>query len=223
MPPMEFGSIAYPTTGVNPMQTMKLYYSPTSPYVRKVMICVHELGLIEPVQTVPTNVTPTSPPSEYARHNPLMKVPTLERADGKHLFDSLVICEYLDALGGHKLFPAAGNARWDALHLHALGSGINDATLLVRYESALRPAALRWDDWCKGQWSKVDRGLDALDAEAGAWNDTFLIGQVAVTCALGFLDFRFTDRAWRTGRPALAAWFDRVSQRDSVQRTQPRQ
>jgi glutathione S-transferase len=204
------------------MPTMKLYYSSTSPYVRKVMICAHELGSAEAIETVPVKVTPIAPNADYAVRNPLMKVPALELPDGRQMMDSLVICEYLDSLGGQRLFPRSGDARWDALCLHALGDGMMDAALLARYELALRPHALRWDDWLNGQYTKVDNALDTLEAAAGSWGQSFLIGQIAVTCALGFLDFRFADRSWRTGRPALSAWFAAVAERESVRLTQPR-
>jgi glutathione S-transferase len=203
------------------MPTMTLYYSPTSPYVRKVMIAAHELGLAGQLELSTLSVTPTAPNDAYARQNPLMKVPALALGDGRTLIDSVVICEYLDALAGPRLFPS-GEARWDALRLHALANGSIDAALLARYEGNLRPEQLRWAEWSRGQLAKVDHALDALDAESAGWRDTFHIGQIAVCCALGYLDFRFPDRPWRASRPRLARWWEAASRREAVQRTAPR-
>jgi len=139
------------------------------------------------------------------------------------LYDSRVICEYLDALaGGGKLFPLAGAARWQALRRQALGDGILDAGILRRYELAQRPEALRWQDWLAGQQAKVDHGLDAAEHEAGGWTDKFDIGHVTLACALGWINFRFPDSGWRAKRPLLAAWFARASLRPSLAQTAPR-
>jgi len=200
---------------------MKLAYSPASPYVRKVNVCAEELGLASRIENVPTKVLPSEPNREYGRSAPLMKVPSLTLDDGTVLFDSIVICEYLDSLaGGGKLFPASGNARWKALRLHALANGILDAAILARYETFLRPEALRWDAWTQGQLTKVDQALDHLEKHAGDLA-AFDVGTIAVGCALGYLDFRFADRRWRDARPALAAWYEKTAQRESFKKTVP--
>lgn len=198
---------------------MKLYYSPNSPYARKVLVCAHELALIDAIETIDQAAFPHQPDHSYAKHNPLMKLPTLERADGMHLFDSVVICEYLDDLGKGSLFPRAGEPRWQALRLHALADGIMDASILVRYETALRPAALRWEAWREGQFAKIDHALDAVDA--AALDGPLDIGCISVACALGYLDLRLSDHPWRPGRDALAAWFEKISARPSLQATRP--
>ena len=201
---------------------MKLAYSSASPYVRKVNICAEELGLASRIENVPTKVLPSEPNREYAKSAPLMKVPSLTLDDGMVLFDSIVICEYLDSLaGGNKLFPASGDARWRALRTHALANGILDAAILTRYETFLRPEILRWDVWTQGQLLKVDQGLDELEHAVG---DTkrLDIGTITVGCALGYLDFRFADRNWRGKHPRLAAWFDEISKRESFQKTVPK-
>jgi glutathione S-transferase len=202
---------------------MKLFHSPASPYVRKVLVCAHELGIVERIETLPITVTPSAPNRALAAHNPLMKIPTLLRAEGgEPLFDSVVICEYLDTLAGGALFPRDGERRWTALRLHALGDGILDAALLARYEAVLRPPALKWDDWQAGQFAKVVETLDSLEAApALADGETFGIGQIAVACALGYLDFRFADRDWRAARPGLAGWYSTISQRPSMRATAP--
>ncbi|HET9652202.1 MAG TPA: glutathione S-transferase family protein [Usitatibacter sp.] len=199
---------------------MKLHFSPASPYVRKVSVCAEELGLAPRIEIVPTKVLPSEPNREYARVAPLMKVPSLELDDGTVLFDSIVICEYLDSLAGGKLFPSGG-ARWKALRLHALADGILDAAILARYENFLRPAELRWSAWTGGQLAKVDQALDELERSAGELKGLD-IGTLSVACALGYLDFRYADRNWRASRPKLAAWFDEISKRESFRKTVPK-
>ena len=201
---------------------MKLWYSPASPFARKVRAVAIELGLAERIELVPVTVLPSKPNVELARDNPLIKVPALRAEDGAVLYDSRVICEYLSALaGGGRLFPSAGAARWQALRRQALGDGILDAGILRRYELALRPEALRWADWLAGQQAKVDHGLDAAEREAGGWGDTFDIGHITLACALGWIDFRFPDSGWRATHPQLGAWFARVAQRPSLAQTTP--
>ena len=201
---------------------MKLWHSPPSPFARKVRACAIELGLAGKIEMIETRVAPNKPNLELAREAPLIKVPVLATDDGTILYDSRVICEYLDALaGGGRLFPAAGAARWDALRRQALGDGIIDAGVLRRYELALRPEALRWDEWLTGQLAKVEHGLDAAEREAGGWGDAFDIGHVTLACALGWLDFRFPDSGWRDARPQLGAWFARVVARPSLAKTAP--
>ena len=205
---------------------MKLLSAPASPFGRKVKIVAIEKGLLDRIEIVATPTTPAAPNEQLARDNPLAKIPTLVLGDGRSLYDSFVICDYLDTLhAGEKVIPASGARRWEVLTVHALGNGIADAALLCRYESVLRPEALRWPDWMRGQMKKVMGGLDWLESNvtiigsAGA-NDVDL-GQITVACALGYLDFRFADVNWRPVRPKLAGWFTAFSQRASMQRTMP--
>lgn len=150
-----------------------------------------------------------------------MKIPALDRDDGTTLFDSVVICEYLDHLGGGKLFPPLGEARWASLRLHALADGILDAALLLRYETAARPEPLRWPEWVAGQSAKIDSALDAAEREVPCLPANFEIGQIGLVCALGYLDLRFPDLGWRQTRPQLAQWLARISGCDSVKHTVP--
>ena len=201
---------------------MKLYYSAASPFVRKVMVCAQECGLADSIEVVPTKVAPSEPNRDYARTTPLIKVPALERDDGLVLFDSVVICEYLDSISkAAKVFPPTGDARWRVLRLHAVADGILEAAVLTRYETFLRPAELRWKAWIDGQLLKVDQALDFLEKSAGEL-DGINVGTIAVGCALGYLDFRFADRAWRNARPKLAAWFETIAKRPSFQKTVPK-
>jgi glutathione S-transferase len=201
---------------------MKLLYSPTSPYVRKVMILALERGLDRKIEKVPTAANPVQANRDLDKANPLGKVPALMLDNGTVLFDSPVICEYLDSRHkGAKLFPAAGARRFKALRLQALGDGMLDAALLARYETAMRPENLRWPEWVEGQKRKFAQGLDALEKEVADLGGGLNIGQVAVACALGYLDFRYADMNWRKGRPKLAAWYAKFAQKKSMQATQP--
>ncbi len=201
---------------------MKLMYSPTSPYVRKVMIIAIERGLDRKIEKAPQAASPVSGNKVLEKANPLGKVPALELDNGTTLFDSPVICEYLDSRHrGAKVFPAAGARRWKALRQQAIGDGLLDAALLARYEIAMRPEKLRWTEWLDGQKRKIVQSLDLLEKEAKELGGGLNIGQIAVACALGYLDFRFGDMNWRKGRPKLAAWYDKFSRRKSMQATIP--
>ncbi|MGE7469683.1 glutathione S-transferase family protein [Bosea sp. NPDC003192] len=178
--------------------------SPTSPFGRKIKIAIAELGLEERVEVVPADTN--DPAESLRRQNPLGKVPTLVFEDGSTLFDSRVIAEYLDQLaGGGQLFPA-GEARFAQLRLQALADGICDAGLLQVYEVRLRAAEVRSQSWTENQAGKVARALAALEAMPPVY-DRPRIGEIALACALGYLDLRF-EGAWRANHPALAAWLD---------------
>jgi glutathione S-transferase len=199
---------------------MKLRYSPASPYVRKVMIVAYEGGLADRIEKVTTSVVPVKANDELKAENPLVKVPALTTDDGETLYDSPVICEYLDSLHkATKMFPSAGPARWTALRRQALGDGILDAAILTRYETGVRPKELQWGEWVDGQMRKVRGALDALEHEN--LNGPFDIGTLTIACALGYLDFRFSHEDWRKTRPKLAAWFAEISRRPSMKATEP--
>jgi len=200
---------------------MKLRYSPTSPYVRKVSIVALETGLDGHLENVATNAW--APDTDLPKDNPLSKVPALVTDGGEVLFDSPVICEYLDSLhDGHKLFPASGGARWTQLRLAALADGILDAALLRRVETMMRPEDKRWPDWIARQECAIARGLDELEEECAGWGSDFLIGQIGVVAALGYLDFRDPGLNWRQTRPRLAAWLAALASRPSVAATVPK-
>ncbi|MCC6471601.1 MAG: glutathione S-transferase N-terminal domain-containing protein [Alphaproteobacteria bacterium] len=199
---------------------MKLRYAPTSPYVRKVMIVAIETGQIGTIEKQPTNVWAAD--TDIGRDNPLGKVPALTTDDGHVLFDSPVICEYLDSLhGGAKLFPPAGPARWTALRRQAIADGILDAAVLARLE-ANRPQERVSQDWITRQKRAVARAMDALEAEAGGLGGAMTIGHIAVGCACGYLDLRFAADRWRQARPKLAAWYETMAKRRSFLDTVPK-
>ena len=199
--------------------TMKLHWSPKSPYVRKVMICAHELGVLPQLELVRSVAAMLKPNPAIMAVNPLSKIPTLVREDGSTLFDSVVICEYLNDLAGGPLFPAQGEARWQALRWHAFGDGLLDALILWRNERE-REAPLQ--GLLDAFELKARASVALLDAEADALGSApFSIGQVTVGCALGYLDYRFDAFGWRAQAPRLAAWFADVSTRPSLQATAP--
>ena len=178
--------------------------SPASPFGRKVKMAALELGLMDRIEIIAAD---TNDPSEVLRQqNPLGKIPTLVLEDGTTLFDSRVILDYLDHLSGGKLVPA-GEARFVQLRLQALADGICDAALLKVYEGRFRPEEARNANWVAHQDGKVARGLAALEAAPPAFADRPRIGEIALACALGYLDLRFEGQ-WRAGHPKLVAWLD---------------
>ena len=202
---------------------MRARVNAASPFARKVRIVLRERGLVGQVEEVETAVSPVAPNADLARSNPLVKIPALILDDGTTLFDSRVVCEYLDTLGtATQLFPTAGIERFNALRLQSLCDGILDAAVITRYETAVRPEALRWKEWIAGQRTKIDGGVDALEHEQPSWGAKFGIGQIGAACVLGYLDFRFPDIGWRSSHLRLAAWFEEVSRRPSVRDTTPK-
>ncbi len=200
---------------------MRLYHSPTSPFGRKVMVLMLETGWSDRVEVVPVAGTPLAPGTLPLDRNPLGKIPALERDDSGMIYDSRVICRYLDDLTGAHLYGDAPRL-WDVLALEALADGMMDAAILVAYETRLRPEDKRFPNWTEAQWSKVARAADALEATwiphlSGPLN----MGQIALGCALGYLDFRHGARNWRDGHPKLAAWAARVALRPSMLATAP--
>lgn len=200
---------------------LTLYHSHNSPYVRKVMVLIHEAGLLEQVTLITGSGTPLDPGTAPLAENPLGKVPVLARPDGGALYDSRVICRYLDALAGGRFYPA-GARLWDALTLEATADGIMDAALLMVYEDRLRPEDKRLPAFVDGQWAKIARALDALEARWMAYlAGPLCIGQIALGCALGYLELRHGARSWQAGRPQLASWQAGFNHRDSMAATQP--
>ncbi|HEX4152071.1 MAG TPA: glutathione S-transferase N-terminal domain-containing protein [Steroidobacteraceae bacterium] len=200
---------------------MKLYYSATSPFVRKCLACAQELGLTDRLELIPAVAHPVDRDRTLVSLNPLGKVPTLVTDEGAVLYDSRVICEYLNALGGGTLLPAHGASRWSVLTDQALADGILDAAVLTRYETAVRPENLRWKEWVAGQLDKVTCGLAAIEPRARGFADRVDLGTIALGCALGYLDFRYASLAWREKHPDTAVWFDRFGKRDSMMSTRP--
>jgi glutathione S-transferase len=200
---------------------MKLFYSASSPFVRKVLVCAHELGLRERLELVPAAPHPVNRDGTVVAQNPLGKIPTLITDENLVLYDSRVICEYLNALADAQLIPTHGTARWRALVDQSLADGIMDAAVLARYENAARPAPLRWEAWTGGQLEKVTCGLAEFERHADRWGARIDLGTIAAGCALGYLDFRYAALGWRERYPAAAAWFGQFAARESMAATRP--
>ena len=199
---------------------MQLYYSPTSPFVRKCLVAAQELGLREKIEFLPAAPHPVDRDRALIARNPLGKVPTLITDDGVALYDSRVICDYLNSLGDRRLVPA-GPSRWRVYRDQALALGMMEAAVLVRYETFARPEPLRWKEWIDGQLDKVTCGLAEIQHGASTLGNRVDVGTIAIGCALGYLDFRFASLGWRDTHPQTSAWFARFGERKSMVDTRP--
>ena len=201
---------------------MQLYFASTSAYVRKVMVCATVLGLAEEIHRLDSAAHPIERDERIAAFNPLAKVPALRTENGICLFDSRVICEYLNARAQGGLFPQEGDARWRGLARQALGDGIIDAALLARYEFSARPAEKQWQSWADAQLQKVAAALAEIERQASELShQPHDIGLIAIGCALGYLDFRFAELNWRIGHPLTAAWFAAFNAHPAMVATRP--
>lgn len=197
---------------------MKLFYSPNSPYVRKVMMAAIELGLADSLHKNAVTLSPYEPNPGVTAENPLGKIPVMVTTDCGTLFDSIVIAEYLSLQKEDTvLFPKDAVRRMTALTLNALADGMLEAAQLMRFES-VRPENFRYDKWSEAQKAKLDRSFAYLEANLP---DDFDIGAIALASTIGWLDFRFPDLHWREGAPRLADWFAQVALRDSFAKTNP--
>lgn len=197
---------------------MQLLYQTHSPYARKALVFAFEAGLAERIEVIHHETSPILRNAEVYAQNPLGKVPVLIRPGLTPMFDSDIICAYLDTLhGGAPLIPAEGEARWHALQLQAVAQGLADAGIKVRWETVRRPEALRYPALREGYTQKLIESYDwlerALDTDAPVH-----VGHIAVATALGWLEFRQLPD-FRAGRPRLSAWFDGFERRDSMRAT----
>lgn len=197
---------------------MKLFHSPASPFVRKVQLVMIETGQVDDVEILPVTTSATNPDAGLKASNPLGKIPALAREDGPTLYDSRVICEFLNDRAGAALYQGG----WDTKVLEATADGIMDAGVTMSYEKRLRPADKQWDAWLDGQQNKILSGCAAVEAR---WmpllNGPLTIAQLAMAAALSYIDFRHPDAGWREGNPQLTAWFTEFESRPSMQATQP--
>ena len=199
---------------------MKLRYSPTSPYVRKVCVVASETGLSGAIDRVPTD--PWDAQTDLGAQNPLGKVPTLITDSGMVLFDSCVICEFLDGLHtGPKLFPDDAENRLAALRFQAVADGLLDAAVLAFIEGHRRPEPARWQAWSERQRQAIHRGLNWLATQQDLLEEQITIGSVAVGCALGYLDFRLSELNWQKQHAELARWHLDFSKRESMRESIP--
>lgn len=181
-----------------------------------------ELGIADRIEKITAAPGPVQRDASVVARNPLGQVPTLVTDEGHPLFDSRVICEYLDSGWGEgRIFPPSGPDRWRALREQTVGDGLLDAAILVRYELLLRPEALRWEAWKEGQLAKIACCLETIEAGAAEWVERVDIGTITIACALGYLDFRFPDLPWRKTCPQAAQNFAAFARRPSMLASAP--
>jgi glutathione S-transferase len=202
---------------------MKLLYAPQSPFARKVRAAAIELGLGKRIDLEYTEVVPGQPNRAYGQsYNPLRKIPALVTDDGATIYDSTVICEYLDDLaGGGIIVPREGSRRWRVLTNHALAQGLCDSVILIRYETWLRPKALRWPSWIDEHWDKIYSGLAWFDQNNADLGEPVNIAHLALGSLLGYIDFRWSDNGWRHRFPTVSRWFEQLERRPSFLQTRP--
>lgn len=199
---------------------MQLRHSHTSPFVRKVTVLLHETGLAERVPF--DTVDGWSEPDRLTADNPLSMVPTLVLDDGSSLYDSPVICDYLDHQhAGPRMIPGDGAQRWRVLREQALADGILDCAVAVFVELGRRPQDKRWDGWLDLKRRAINRSLDLLQREAAGLAGRIDLGTISIAVALGYLDLRGAVGEWRDDRADLAAWFAGFAQRPSMIATAP--
>lgn len=200
---------------------MKLYYSPASPFVRKVVVMLHELGKAEEIELAEVQTTAFASHDGLAASNPLAKLPALERNHGTTLYDSRVITAFLNDLYAGKMYPT-GASRWETLTLEATGDGIMDSAVSMAYEVRLRPEDMQYADWIEAQWVKVARAISVLNARwMSHLSGPMDAGHISVACALSYVDFRHGARNWRVGNEALAEWHAAFDSRASMGATKP--
>ena len=199
---------------------MKLVYSPPSPFVRKVTTLIHHADLNDRIELINSKTTALSVAEEARAANPLGKIPVMILGDGKAIFDSRVITRYLDEFAGSNLYPQ--EKIYDILTLEALADGIMESAVSITYESKLRPDNEQSPSWMEAQWSKVLHAVKALDDEQfKAMDSDMNMGQIAIACALGYLDFRHNARQWRSGHSNLASWNDKMLKLPALIKTIP--
>lgn len=200
---------------------MELLGATASPFVRKVRALLEETDYASEVQfTQVTAAAVGQVDAALTSANPLGKIPALLRPDGPALYDSRVICRYLDATFALDAYP--DSRLWEVLTLEATADAIMEAGVLMVYETRFRPEEKQFDGWVDGQWAKIDRALDAIEAR---WMSHLAgpidMSHLAIGCALGYLDFRHDARGWRASRPQLAAWAEQFLNRPSMLATAP--
>ncbi|MBL4812992.1 MAG: glutathione S-transferase [Rhodobacteraceae bacterium] len=199
---------------------MKLLSSPTSPFVRKIRVMIIEADKSAGIELLEVATTPLATSPDVAAANPIGKIPALLRQDGPAIYDSRVIARYLDDLWQTEFYPKS--RLWELLTLEATADAICDSAVSMAYEVKFRSPEMQMPDWLEAQWAKIARALDVIEAR---WM-SHLAGpldaaQIAVGCALEYLDLRHEGRDWRASRPVLAAWQAAFAQRSAMLATVP--
>ena len=205
------------------MEKLKLFYSDRSPYVRKVMVTLHEVNLFENVEIVGVRTNPLGVVEDLVDVSPLGKIPTLVLPDGTTIFDSRVICSYLNSIGKSDLYLAKENLKWSIKTAEANFDGILDAALLMVYEHRYRQDIYQNAEWLENLWKKIERTLDFYNnSSSKILSGSLNMGQISLGCALGYLDYRHNNRNWREKNQNLRDWFAEFSERLSMRNTIPR-
>lgn len=200
---------------------MKLFHSPASPFVRKAVVLLHELGKADEVELASVATTAFASDEGLTTANPLGKLPALTRPDGATLYDSRVVTAYLNDLYSGSFYPQNA-ARWETLTLEATGDGIMDSAVSMVYEVRLRPEQSQSPEWIEAQWAKVHRAVSVLNSRwMSHLSGPVTMGHISVACALSYLDFRLDARNWRQGQTELAKWFESFDSRPSMLATKP--
>ena len=199
---------------------MKLIYASASPFVRKVHVVLLETGLIEDVSLVEVTTTPVNTADQAVAANPTGKIPALILEDGSSVYDSRVICRYLNDRAKADLYPT--DAIWKILTLEATADAIMEAAVLMTYERRIRPEDMVYEPWIEAQWAKAERSIASISTDWVEYlQGPLTIGQIGVACALNYVDFRHADRDWRATNPQLADWFASFSERPAMVATRP--
>jgi glutathione S-transferase len=199
---------------------MKLFHAGASPYVRKVMVTLHETGQLDDVEVVPCATTPMDPNPDLVAEAPLGRIPALVTEDAGTLFDSRVICRYLNARAGAGLY-GSGTGEFTIIAREALAEGMIDSCLLTVYEGRLRPEEKVHQPYIDAQLGKVRRAMAAFNGRIGEMSGEMTIDKIALACGIGYADFRLPDLGWRGDNPALAEWYAAFADRPSMQATAP--
>ena len=199
---------------------MKLYHSPLSPYVRKVVVTATELGLMDRIEVASIASTPLDTDPGLIQDNPVGRIPALVTAEHGTLMDSRVICRYLNSLAGGSLH-GSGDGEWPIIAREALAEGMIDSALLCAYEGRFREENMRNQAWVDAQRAKVLRGCQGFEARIGEMGGELTIDKIALGCAMGYIDFRLADLGWRDSCPNLSKWAEEFSARPSMQATAP--
>lgn len=199
--------------------SMKLYTWPTSPFGVKVIAVAKVLDLDDQLEII--FLHPWETKSPVSDLNPLGKIPALICDDGVVLYDSPVLCEYLDHLSQKTVYPKEGTLRWQALQQQALADGVLDAAILIRYESLWRPQKLQSKDWIDRQHKSIHRSLDQLEREHNQLSSELTIGTISVATTLSYLDLRSPETDWRKHRPHLKAWYEQIMTHEILQKAKP--
>ncbi len=199
---------------------MKIYGDLISPFVRMTVVTAHEVGLGSKIEHIVEPVKPTEVNARLSALSPIGKIPVLETDHGHGIFDSRVIIEYLAHVAGNaEVIPDEPVRRFKVLTLQALGQGLSDSAVAYRYETGVRPKGLQWQDWMTRTVARINAALDDLDRNWGDTLGSLNAGSIAAAVSLSYLDFRLGDLGWRNGRPALQAFHDAFSKRDSMVKT----